>query len=295
MNTGGARREAGFAEQRLVVVPHPVLRSVASHPLLRGLRVTDAGYFPRAHGHYIQREKGAAGAVMILCREGRGHIWTPAGGERKIEAGDVALLAPETPHAYGADDADPWTIQWTHFEGDEVRDWWAWLRLPREGGVLRLQAGIAETLDLGRVHERLGYSIADLVAAAAALRWTLANLEPTRSQERIGASTREAIENVEAWMQEHSAGQVSLGSLARKAGLSPAHFASRFRERFGFSPVDYFLRLKMRRACHLLDHTSWPVQRVATECGFEDPLYFSRRFHRVMGMPPTDYRKVKKG
>jgi AraC-like DNA-binding protein len=288
----------GFAGQQIIVLPRPVVSQASRHPLLKGLQVTDAGFFPWADAHGIERRKGSKGAILIVCREGNG--WLRLGGPdapvQAVGPGDALLIAPGQPHSYGAARKNPWTIQWVHFIGEEMADWWCWHGWPARGGVWRLAAGDPELLDLGRIHENLarGYDERRLIAAAAALRWVLAHLGSATSAES-GEGSRQAIEGVEAWMRERIGAKVSLGQLAGRARLSPPHFASLFRKRFGFAPIDYFLRLKISRACNLLDTTDWPVSRVATEVGIEDPLYFSRRFRVVMGVSPRDYRRSKKG
>ena len=74
-------RAAGFEGERSVMLPGPVAAMAARHPLLRGLRVTDAGYFPRALRHGIEREQGAAGAVLILV--GSHGVQSPANKGRE--------------------------------------------------------------------------------------------------------------------------------------------------------------------------------------------------------------------
>jgi YesN/AraC family two-component response regulator len=59
--------------------------------------------------------------------------------------------------------------------------------------------------------------------------------------------------------------------------------------------VDYFIHLKIQRACRLLDTTALPVGLVGARVGYEDPYYFSRIFRRVMGYPPRRYRQVHRG
>lgn len=288
----------GFAGQQMVVVPRPLVGLAAKHPLLKGLHVTDAGFFPEATRHGVSREKGLGCVVLIVCRDGRG--WVRLGGAddvaQAVGPGDAVLIPVGRAHAYGADEGSPWTIQWVHFAGTEAAEWCRWQNWPAGGGVRRLRAGTPETLELGRVHEELeaGHDERRLLAAAAALRWALARLDVAEAAEN-GEPTRQAVEAVEAWMREHSGGRVTLAELARRAGLSVPHFAALFRKRFGFSPIDYFLRLKIRRACSLLDSTEWPVSRVSEEAGFEDALYFSRRFRAVMGISPRAYRKLPKG
>ena len=59
--------------------------------------------------------------------------------------------------------------------------------------------------------------------------------------------------------------------------------------------MDFFIRLKMQRACFLLDTTDMPIKAIAADLGFEDPLYFSRSFRRIHDLSPVQYRTIRKG
>jgi AraC-like DNA-binding protein len=59
--------------------------------------------------------------------------------------------------------------------------------------------------------------------------------------------------------------------------------------------MDYFIRLRMHKACQLLDTTSLNVKEIANSVGYEDPLYFSRVFKAVVELTPTQYRLINKG
>jgi AraC-like DNA-binding protein len=59
--------------------------------------------------------------------------------------------------------------------------------------------------------------------------------------------------------------------------------------------LDFFIRLKIQRACFLLDTTDQSVKAIAADLGFDDPLYFSRCFRRVHDSSPTQYRALRKG
>lgn len=45
----------------------------------------------------------------------------------------------------------------------------------------------------------------------------------------------------------------------------------------------------------MLDGTTWPVERIARELGYDDAFYFSRLFRSIMGCTPKAYRKKVKG
>jgi AraC-like DNA-binding protein len=76
-----------------------------------------------------------------------------------------------------------------------------------------------------------------------------------------------------------------LGPVARRLGLSPAHFRRRFREVLGESPVAFRIRLRLERAAELLGSRS--VKEVAAELGYPDPFALSRQFRARFGVPPS--------
>ncbi len=106
---------------------------------------------------------------------------------------------------------------------------------------------------------------------------------------------RLSIESVVEYMQENLDQNLRLDDFARKAGMSISHFSERFRRQTGQSPMAYFIHLRMRLACRLLDLSGKPVKTVAMEIGYRDPYYFSRIFKKSMGISPDKYRDIKKG
>ena len=68
-----------------------------------------------------------------------------------------------------------------------------------------------------------------------------------------------------------------------------------FKQPAGYAPIDYFIRLRVHRACLLLDTTDASVKELAAQPGYEDPLYSSRVFRAVNDLTPTEYRKTRKG
>lgn len=79
--------------------------------------------------------------------------------------------------------------------------------------------------------------------------------------------------------------------LKKQFFLSYSYLAAEFRKEKGVSMGQYHNAARMKKACHLLRSTLMSIGEIAAELGFEDMLYFSRKFHAFSGASPTAYRK----
>jgi AraC-like DNA-binding protein len=84
--------------------------------------------------------------------------------------------------------------------------------------------------------------------------------------------------------------RLTVADLAAAAGLSPAHFSSRFKAAFGESPHQYLLTRRLERAAALLRDTDWTVADICFAVGAESVGSFTVSFRRVFGAAPLAYR-----
>jgi AraC-like DNA-binding protein len=105
------------------------------------------------------------------------------------------------------------------------------------------------------------------------------------------AAPASAIPAVVARLRRELARPADFARLAADYGMSPSTFRRRWQEVVGQPPGEYLEALRMQEASRLLVETARPVREVAHAVGFEDELYFSRRFRRARGLPPRDYRR----
>jgi AraC family transcriptional regulator len=93
-------------------------------------------------------------------------------------------------------------------------------------------------------------------------------------------------------MQERLSEDISLDELATEAQLSPFHFARMFKESVGVPPRAYLTRLRLERACELLETTDLPVTEIAMEVGYSSNQVLARIFVKHRQMTPSDYRRA---
>ena len=100
------------------------------------------------------------------------------------------------------------------------------------------------------------------------------------------------IRRIRAYVRKNFIACHDFDELALQNGISPSSFRRHWKHYVGFSPAKYLMRLKIREACRLLVETNNPIGKIAGILKFDDPLYFSRKFHREMGMTASEYRTV---
>jgi AraC family transcriptional regulator len=105
-----------------------------------------------------------------------------------------------------------------------------------------------------------------------------------------GALKLRAFREVADYIEQHIDERLSLGELARVAGVSRFHFARQFRLRTGESPMGFLLRARIERGKRLLREGAASIGDVAASLGFADQSHFTRTFKRLVGVPPSEYK-----
>ncbi len=286
-----AEKGTGFAGQHHVIVPARVLATaVRQKPLLRGLLVAGAGYFPKAAGHLRRRPEGFEQAILLYCIKGGG--WCEMEGRlHTVRGGDLLVVPPDMPHDYGAHDSNSWTIFWVHLAGSQVPDYLNELGATTSAPVVRLGEEFQLALLFNEVVKSLeqGFSFLHLLHASQAMAHLLALMILHREHGDTSGTVEKVAQTI-VHMSEHLDQPLRVAELAALANLSAAHFTVLFKEQTGCSPRDYLHLLRIHRACQMLHSTMLPVKDIAARLGYQDQFHFSRQFKAFQGVSPTEFR-----
>ena len=273
-------------------IPPDTLVSNQQKLLLRGVQVANAGYFPEAFKHNLKRDP-IDDYVVIYCTAGKGYFkfenktW-------EINPGDMLHCWKGIPHRYWAEKENPWTIFWFHLQGKEVEG------LLKEAGLeIRhpvLSLGISpqiislfrEILDV--MKEGNHYQSALYISSLA--RQILSTEVYLKHQSHKPLEEDSQFKEILKYLSEHLNESIDIPTMAKHCHLSSSYFIRKFKTKFGYSPVEYFNRLKVQSACHLLSVSDRSIKEICFSLGYEDPLYFSRLFSKVMGKSPREYRRT---
>ena len=102
----------------------------------------------------------------------------------------------------------------------------------------------------------------------------------------------DAVARMQAYIEENLGSSITLQSLARCAGYSPAHCLRLFERATGCTPFAYIRRLRLTRAAVMLKDALKTVLSVALDFDFGSHEGFTRAFARQFGITPSSYRRL---
>ena len=92
------------------------------------------------------------------------------------------------------------------------------------------------------------------------------------------------------YIKSSCAENLSIADIADHAGFSTDYFNRLFRERTGFTVMEYVRFTRLSRAALLLRTTSREITDIAFDCGYETHESFTRAFGNLYGRSPSEYR-----
>lgn len=282
----------GFPGERLTILPAHVVQRAHGLRVCRDLRVTHTGRFDHVNGHFVSRPHGRAEYVLIVCLAGEGRVKIERSSYR-LSRGHGIVLPPRRAHQYAADERNPWSLFWFHFVGRRAADYAGWLRAASESPRFWVEDvdQLADAFEECYRHVLGGHLDVELFGLSTSFARLLGlcgtlqrspSLRRRRTEDRVLKSLRFLRENLHRTL--------ALEEMARHAGLSVPHFSAMFRKQLNCSPLEFHIRLRMERACALLESTSHTAAEIAYGLGYADPLYFSRLFRAKIGQSPSAYR-----
>lgn len=202
-----------------------------------------------------------------------------------LKNGDAYLFLPQEPHMYTYKKTDNSRYYWIHFVGNKVSEILSHCEMQKGINVDSGRKREKDTL-FAMLTEELAVRKEEALDFAVSLFFSFLLLfKKGQAPKRLYEKAVRALESM------HST--VSVASLAESYNLSVSHFIRSFKSIYGVTPNEYRQNYRLTQAMNLLKMTNLPVRDIASQCGFGDPLYFSRIFKKRIGMSPLAYRKQK--
>lgn len=214
---------------------------------------------------------------------------------KRLAGGDLALLNADAPHATRAL-LKPYFRTSLHFDPGRVPGSAGANLLSRiedHGGILFLTMSpevgprfLWACKQLSRMSREPSW---ERCSSAGYLLGMIAADVDALCAEKPAASATPLLWEIVAYMEGRVDRRERLDDVAKRFFLSPDALQRLFRKHLGTSPYQYWLRLKLERACDAL-HGGASIQEIADSLGFESLSGFERAFKREYGMTPSEYR-----
>lgn len=279
-----------------VTVADQILQTLRQHPLATSLYTTAIGYYPKAKAHEMKRSEHDD-YILIYCAEGKGYL-TLGNDKHSIKAGELFIMPPNTPHAYQANEEQPWTVYWCHFQGEQAQDFFDYVYSKKiyQTNTSPIIGNMTD-IDFIQAFRELIETVRDnaqltgFIQASNLFRHILTKIERQIKQSEKYKSGL-SIPKIQQYMRANINKHIHLEELASLSHCSKYHFTRQYQLMTGISPLKHFIELKMEHACFLLEQTSLSMSEIATQLGYDDALYFSRVFRKILGLAPSAYRKT---
>lgn len=214
-----------------------------------------------------------------------------------IGIGNTFLIYPGTEITYIADKDEPWEYYWVGFSGNDARIIINQTDFTKENPVICIDMDDRFEELLMDIYHTKGNSDSSIIKMSGYLMLALSYLieKSTHKKLRHNSSneyTKKALEYIEY----HYTEKLTVQDIADYIGISRSQLYRVFMELYQKSPMDIILEYRIRMACQLLKTSKLSIGSVGYSVGFEDNLYFSRAFKKVMGISPREYiRSIANG
>lgn len=159
-------------------------------------------------------------------------------------------------------------------------------------GNLYTSAGVTAGMDLALalVEEDHGRDLALSVAREMVMYFKRPGGQSQFSAQ-LAAQTAERtnIRQIQTYIVDNLAADLSVALLAQRADMSERNFARVFKAEGGFTPAEFVARIDQAR--RLIEGSNVSLKRLADQVGYANVDGFRRAFVRRLGVTPSDYRK----
>ncbi len=116
-------------------------------------------------------------------------------------------------------------------------------------------------------------------------------IEMVFSQSHIVESKPAFIaQSIKDYIDSNIKTDISVTSIAKQFYLSETHVIRVFRDKFGITPKQYILKVKIDASKQLLLYTGYQIKEIAMIFHFADSYHFSHTFKRFTGLSPEKFR-----
>lgn len=214
--------------------------------------------------------------------------------ETVIKAGNMVLFRPKEFQKYEYYGIDKTQVYWVHFTGSDVKN------ILRKYGIKDdlHYFFVGTSLEYERIYKKMiselqrcqnNYEEMLSILMRQLLICIYRELQKERKISDIYLDNE--MDMATQYFTDNYSIDISIEEYASSRGMSISWFIRNFKKFTGITPMHFIVATRISNAQLLLETTKYSISEISRIVGYDNPLYFSRLFHKVKGFAPSEYRK----
>lgn len=235
--------------------------------------------------YFLKREKGRVDYQIIYVYKGTGSFYID-NEWKKLRAGSIILFRPHEPQLYSYYFSEKPEIYWLHFTGSQCEEILNKYDIKNcyIGEIMYLQV-LFQTIITELQLKQLNFE--DVVLAYFHI--LLSTIHRSFQNTLQTSSNDFSLDRLIIELNSKYMDSWTVSSMADFCKLSVSYFSHTFKNKTGFSPMQFLNNLRIEKAKDFLTSNTMTITTVSHLVGYEDPLYFSRIFKKSTGISPQHF------
>jgi AraC-like DNA-binding protein len=240
------------------------------------------------------------GIRIYYTQEGK-FEWIINGNTCRLYPSDLAIILPGQPFGGTKEFLDIGTLAWitlgridSGLSPTESKSIWKILSLNHTQVVTGFKEAGALLQSVGKElqEQEIGFETRVNHLVDGLLILTARQLTKQNNSQRDFPAT---FMRLEQELRDNLSHQWTVEEMAALVGLGTTAFTEKVKSYTGFSPLNYFINIRISEAIKLLKGTDTNLTDVALDTGFYSSQHFSTTFKKLTGYTPSQFRKNNSG
>ena len=193
--------------------------------------------------------------------------------------------------------SDKTEVYWVHFTGSDVKNILRNYGFPNGQRIFH----VGTSLEYERIFKRIILELQrcqddyeEMLTLLLRHLLIIFHRELTRKYVLKNEYLDHEMDTAASYFNENYNRDINIEEYAVSRGMSVSWFIRNFKKFTGTTPMQFITSIRITNAQMLLETTNYAVYEIARIVGYDNPLYFSRLFHKQKGCSPSEYRKLLK-